>query len=113
MDTQPNPWNPKGRTPYLLSMYTRPEARGRGVASAIVRAAIAWSTQHGHRIMRLHASAQGRGVYARFGFERSWEMRRDGSDRPRHAAANALRPRPPRARPRPPRAPAKRSRQRG
>ncbi|HEV8361490.1 MAG TPA: GNAT family N-acetyltransferase, partial [Candidatus Thermoplasmatota archaeon] len=73
MDTQPNPWNPRGRTPYLLSMYTHPDARGEGVASAIVEAAIAWAKAEGHHVMRLHASRLGRGVYARFGFERSWE----------------------------------------
>lgn len=75
MDTQPNPWNPRGRTPYLLSMYTHPDARGQGVASAVVKAAIAWAKDEGHHVMRLHASKMGRGVYERFGFERSWEMR--------------------------------------
>lgn len=103
MDTQPSPWNPRARTPYLLSIYTHPEARGQGVASLIVKAALAWSKARGHRIMRLHASRQGRGVYRRFGFERSWEMRLDWSGRERHHARRS------RAAARPPRA--KRSRQ--
>lgn len=83
MDTQPSPWNPRGKTPYLLSMYTNPDARGRGVASAIVEAALAWAKAEGHHGMRLHASRMGRGVYERFGFGRTWEMRLDWARRDR------------------------------
>lgn len=73
--SQPRPWWEGGTIPYLMSMYVRPEARGRGVASAIVRAAIAWSRAKGFPRIVLHASEMGRGVYARIGFERTWEMR--------------------------------------
>jgi GNAT superfamily N-acetyltransferase len=86
MDTQPNPWNPEGKTPYLLSMYTRPEHRGQGVATRIVEEAIAFCKKRGFHVMRLHASEQGRSVYAKLGFERSWEMRLDWSARQRHTA---------------------------
>jgi GNAT superfamily N-acetyltransferase len=61
------------------------------VASAIVRAALAWAAEQGHHVMRLHASRMGRGVYERFGFERSWEMRLDWSRRPRGRRAKPSR----------------------
>ena len=61
--------------PYVLSMFTEPEARGRGIASRIVRAMIAWSTLHGYRRIFLHASEAGRPVYAKLGFVAGNEMR--------------------------------------
>jgi len=61
--------------PYILSMFTEPEARGRGVASSLVRAMIAYATRRGYRRIFLHASAQGRPVYAALGFVPGNEMR--------------------------------------
>ncbi|MFZ0700028.1 MAG: GNAT family N-acetyltransferase [Thermoplasmata archaeon] len=73
---QPRPENLKGDvTPYILSMYTAPEHRGRGLASRITRALVAEAEQRGHWQVTLHASPQGRPIYARIGFERRWEMR--------------------------------------
>jgi GNAT superfamily N-acetyltransferase len=71
----PRPWWTGETVPYLMAMYTRKEARGQGVASAVVKAAIAFARSGGYPRMTLHASEMGRGVYARLGFERSWEMR--------------------------------------
>ncbi|KAF0245765.1 MAG: hypothetical protein FD180_1304 [Planctomycetota bacterium] len=60
--------------PYLLSMYTEPEFRGKGLATKIVKAATAWSRKTGLTKMLLHASVKGRGVYERLGWKRTWEM---------------------------------------
>ncbi len=66
--------------PYLLSMYTDPAERGRGIASDLVCAMVDWARAHGYRRVYLHASKLGRGVYARLGFEDGNEMRLDLPD---------------------------------
>jgi len=72
---QPAPaWNGT-LAPYLLSMYTEPEHRGKGYATRIVRTAIAWSRERGYNFLLLHASRHGRSIYAKEGFRRTWEMR--------------------------------------
>ncbi len=75
-EVQPRPgeWT-RGR-PYILSMYTDPEHRGEGIASAIVRASVRYARENGYSRITLHASTMGRPVYRRLGFERTWEMRR-------------------------------------
>lgn len=72
---QPSPRWPNAVQPYLLSMYTEPEFRRRGVASMVVGKAIEWSRNHGYGRLTLHASEMGRSVYKKFGFTRGWEMR--------------------------------------
>ncbi|HWH07967.1 MAG TPA: GNAT family N-acetyltransferase, partial [Candidatus Thermoplasmatota archaeon] len=72
---QPRPTMPGGRIPYLLSVYVDPAHRGRGLATRLTKAAIAWCEAEGHAKLALHASAQGRGVYERLGFEPTTEMR--------------------------------------
>ena len=61
--------------PYILSMYTDPGWRGRGVATRIVRMLVEECRAQGHPTVILHASKFGRRVYRRVGFDRSWEMR--------------------------------------
>ncbi len=74
--TQPHPERRKRKQPYLMSMFTEPSVRGKGVASEIVRAAVEWSRANGYTYVMLHASEMGRGVYERLGFERLvWLMR--------------------------------------
>lgn len=68
--------------PYIMSMYTEPEFRGRGVATALVREMVRWATRKGYRRIFLHASPAGRPVYRRLGFENGNEMRRDLPARP-------------------------------
>lgn len=100
---QPRPGWPQGLTPYLLSMYTDPAWRGRGIARRIVQQAIAWCRAHGYPRTTLHASAMGRGVYAGLGYERTWEMKLQLRGEPvsrarggtrRRAAAAPRKPRP-------------------
>lgn len=75
-ENQPRPGVPARRLPYLLSMYTKPEYRGQGIASRIVRRAVRWSNEQGFALMSLHASKMGRPVYRRLRWERTWEMRK-------------------------------------
>ena len=42
-EVQPAPGRPSGYVPYLLSMYTRPEFRRKGLASVIVKEAMDWA----------------------------------------------------------------------
>jgi len=72
---QPYPQTSTLATPYVLSMYTQPDWRGKGVASAIVRRLVAVCRVGGYPSVVLHASQQGRRVYRRLGFDRTWEMR--------------------------------------
>ena len=63
--------------PYLLSMYTEPDFRRRGVASMVVKEAINWCRKNKYERLMLHASEMGRKVYSQLGFKRTWEMRLD------------------------------------
>jgi GNAT superfamily N-acetyltransferase len=76
-ERQPRPGWPGGTIPYLLSMYTDPAHRRKGLAARIVRAAIKWCKASGYWRLTLHASKQGRRVYAGLGFEDGSEMRRE------------------------------------
>ena len=61
--------------PYLLSMYTEPEFRRKGVASRIVKESLKWCRRNGYRRVLLHASKKGRSLYRKYGFSRTWEMK--------------------------------------
>src|SRR5438552_2037585 len=71
---QPRPGWPSGVQPYLLSMYTEPAARGRGLAARIVKEAIAFAARLGVPKMTLHASDAGRSIYERLGWVSGKEM---------------------------------------
>lgn len=73
-EVQPSPGRPAGHVPYLLSMYTVPEFRRKGLASVIVEEAMAWAKKNGYPKIVLHASRTGRKVYSKLGWERTWEM---------------------------------------
>ena len=104
-EIQPRPGRTDRVQPYLLSMYTEPGARGRGLASHIVREALRWAKARGHARMTLHAADLGRGVYERLGFTRTWEMR--------YRLAGGRAPSRARAKPRAPRRSSEASRRRG
>lgn len=72
---QPRPGSVARREPYLMSMFTEPRARGRGLASAIVREFARLLEGRGFPRIELHASVEGRPVYERLGFTRTYEMR--------------------------------------
>ncbi len=59
---QPRPHRASMVQPYLLSMYTEPDFRRRGVASMVVKEAIEWCRKN---------------KYSQLGFKRTWEMRLD------------------------------------
>ena len=90
-EMQPSPGHPHGMVPYVLSMYTHPEFRRKGLASMIIEEAKEWGRKHGYYKMILHASLTGRKVYSRLGWKRTWEMefRYDPPSKP----APRLRPR--------------------
>ncbi len=74
---QPRPHRTAMFQPYLLSMFTEPEFRRRGVASLVVRAAVEWCEKNRYERLMLHASDMGQKVYTSLGFERTSEMRLD------------------------------------
>ena len=74
---QPRPGLTQLTVPYLLSMYTEPEHRGRGFAGRIVHEAVRLCRQRGFLRVLLHAAPLGRRVYREAGFKRTWEMRLD------------------------------------
>lgn len=77
MRIHPRPGAPTGLTPYLLSMYTAPEHRGKGHARRIVGAATAWARKEGYPRMTLHASDMGRVLYESLGWVATNEMKLD------------------------------------
>jgi len=74
-EVHPSPRYPGTEQPYLMSMFTDPAYRRKGLASLIVKEAIDWSRKHGYIRLTLHASRMGEPVYAKLGFERTTEMR--------------------------------------
>jgi GNAT superfamily N-acetyltransferase len=61
--------NLAGKEAYLLSLYTAPENRKSGVASAILDAALGHAREQGYKKVWLHSSAAGRALYAKLGFK--------------------------------------------
>lgn len=59
----------------VVSMWTEPAHRRRGLGSRVLDAILAWCRLHGVRRLTLHASADGRPLYERYGFRATNEMR--------------------------------------
>jgi ribosomal protein S18 acetylase RimI-like enzyme len=66
----PSPTNLRSREGYVLNVYVAPEARRRGVASALMDAALEECRRRGLARVRLHATPDGARVYERLGFKR-------------------------------------------
>ena len=64
----PSPGNLDGREAYVMNMYTLPAWRGRGLAAALLDAALAFAREQEAGTVRLHATPQGRAIYERAGF---------------------------------------------
>ncbi len=89
---QPSPGHPHGMVPYVLSVYTRPEFRRKGLASMIVEEAMEWGRKNGHYKMVLHSSLMGRKVYSKLGWKRTWEMEFRYDEKPAGVRRGAPRP---------------------
>lgn len=64
----PNGHNPVGRGWYVINVYVLPEARGRGLAEALMRTLQQAAAEAGVPLLELHATGQGRAVYERLGW---------------------------------------------
>lgn len=94
-EMQPSPGHPHGMVPYVLSVYTRPEFRRKGLASMIMGEAMEWGRKNGYYKMVLHASLTGRKVYSKLGWKRTWEMEFRYDEKPagvRRGAPRSSRP---------------------
>lgn len=81
----PHPGNLKGVSAYVLNMYTLPEWRGRGLASALLARVVEHARDSGATSVSLRATDAGRPVYERFGFvseARFMSLRIAGEDSP-------------------------------
>ena len=59
----------------VVSMWTEPAHRRRGLGRRVIEAMLAWCRARGIRRLTLHASADGRPLYETFGFKPTNEMR--------------------------------------
>jgi GNAT superfamily N-acetyltransferase len=73
---QPRPGRRGTRVPYVLSMYVERRFRGRKIATRLLRELMTVCRRRHFSWVTLHASREGRPVYRRLGFERTWEMHR-------------------------------------
>lgn len=64
----PTPDNMSGREGYIMNMYTLPEYRRRGVATALLGECVRFARSMGAGRLSLHASSLGKPVYQKFGF---------------------------------------------
>lgn len=60
--------NPGGKCGYIMSMYTLPEYRGRGICTELVRRLIDTGKESGIEHFELHATKAGEPVYRKLGF---------------------------------------------
>jgi len=71
----PSPRFPQQEVPYIMSVYTEPAHRGRGLASRVVRALVASARRQGYPRVELHATERAQSLYARLGFRPTNQMR--------------------------------------
>lgn len=60
--------NPTGRIAYITNMYTAPAFRRQGIATHLFKLVIEEARKLDYRIVRLHASSDGKSIYSRMGF---------------------------------------------
>jgi GNAT superfamily N-acetyltransferase len=78
----PGATNLSGRQATLYNVYTDPAHRRRGLGRALVTAIVDWGQAEGLCGLLLHATQQGRPLYASLGFTPTSEMRLWLKDRP-------------------------------
>jgi GNAT superfamily N-acetyltransferase len=62
---------------HVNAVYVQPAYRRTGIASRLMRLAIAWAREHGCKRVRLRASEEGRFLYDALGFQAGREMELD------------------------------------
>jgi GNAT superfamily N-acetyltransferase len=74
----PRPGYTRGEAEGLIvSMWTEPAHRRRGLARQVLETILAWTSSNGVRRLVLHASDDGRPLYQLYGFRGTNEMRLD------------------------------------
>lgn len=68
-----------GTEAYVLNVYTEPAHRRRGLARRLMDAILVWCDAEEVSRVSLHASDEGRALYAALGFAATNEMRRDSA----------------------------------
>ena len=63
--------NPSGKVAYITNMYTEKQFRRRGIASKLLEKVINEARLLNYKIIRLHASLDGRKLYLKYGFNDS------------------------------------------
>lgn len=61
--------NPTGIEAYIMSMYTAPAHRRKGIATTILNKLVALATDRGIKVIELHATKDGEPVYRQNGFK--------------------------------------------
>ena len=61
--------NPTGKMAYIANVYTMPEHRGKGIATAIMHLLMKEARLRGYSRIRLYASEHGRPIYEKLGFK--------------------------------------------
>lgn len=75
LDWPPVPHDPAGTTRgYLLNIFVEPAYRHRGLARALINCCMEETRRRGIRVVTLHASHEGRGLYEKIGFHAGNEM---------------------------------------
>jgi GNAT superfamily N-acetyltransferase len=75
METPPSLFAPGLWRGNIVNVYTEPAHRRRGLARALMQAAMDWCAEHQVHTIVLHATAGGRALYESLGFTPTTEMR--------------------------------------
>ena len=67
----PSPSYPEGVEAYIMDLVTLPAYRRRGIAAALLDAALDTARSEGIPVARLHATDDGRAIYERAGFQKN------------------------------------------
>ena len=71
----PGPVTRRSSLPYVYGLFVEPAHRRRGVARRLMETAHSWVVEQGYEAVALHATAAGRPLYEKLGFEPTSEMR--------------------------------------